>query len=123
MHRVVFAIARRADVFAGMTASTCAQLDKIGSALFAMNERAVNARYPNDPQQIAPAYSFRPMGDEISVPKAAQFKAIACLLYQCSEGNEPDSDLFKALDALCNQLACSVAHEAAKAYPWDYPER
>lgn len=123
MHRVVFAIERQTELFAGLPAHTCAQLDVIGRALFEMNARAVNSRYPGEPQQVVPEYTFRPLGDEISVPKAAQFKAVACLLYQCSEGNEPDSELFKALDALCNRLACAVAHHAARAFPWDYPER
>ena len=36
------------------------------------------------------------------------YKAMNCLSYQCSEGNVPESPLFKQLEAAIGAVACRV---------------
>jgi hypothetical protein len=51
--------------------------------------------------------------------------AVSCLLYQCSEGNVPETELFRYLDALHDKLAHRIAHDLASArkVPWNFPDR
>lgn len=76
----------------------------VGQRLLTMNNEAYNQRY----QETAPApeyvYSPAPEGNTM----LSSFKAAECLLYQCSEGNVPETPLFKALQELANQMACFI---------------
>jgi hypothetical protein len=40
-----------------------------------------------------------------------QFKAIACLLYQCCEGNVPKSPLYDALNHAAGELAQRIVRD------------
>jgi hypothetical protein len=122
MQRVVHAIDKNCTVFGIYPTEPTRNLDKIGEILFKMNEHAVNDRYPHFPKQEAPAFRYRPLG---IVSKAEQYFAISCLKYQCTEGDIPETELFKELDKLHDKLAHIVAGEAAIAakVPWDWSER
>jgi hypothetical protein len=105
MHRVVQAV--------GDTEAPTA----LGRALFDMNRRAVLARYPGDEDYAAvPPYQWVPR--KMSAIEA--FKAIECLLYQCSEGNVPDEPLFATLVAARDRLGVSWNTRGVQSAPWDF---
>ncbi len=95
-------------------------LDKLGAGLFALNAAAVGERYVK--QVEAPPYRYRPMG---CLHDVHAYRALACLIYQCAEGDIPERALFKALDTLRDRLACKIAGRLADEMkvPWDWPER
>lgn len=115
-------------------------LTAIGRELFAMNWAAVHARYPSDTKESAPGpcdisdiygnFKYESPCPRVmpgllvsngNVPtRAAQLKACECLRYQCTEGDVPETSLFRALDALCEHIAREIAHAtpAYKAAAW-----
>ena len=108
MHSVVAAL--RPDV-ADLDA-----LNKIGRDLYAMNIKAVTQRYPDcapadmpgpiDQSDIGEGYRFNPV---VATPcKVARYKAVSCLLYQCSEGDVPETALFKFLSERLDRLAHDI---------------
>jgi hypothetical protein len=117
MHRVVRLIVRGgcAANFAGhgTDLGPARNADLIGRALFAMNIEAVTQRYPEckDHPEIMPGwtgceampttYTFNdnwtPLGRK---ERIIDYKAAKCLRYQCSEGNVPETALYRELEAL-----------------------
>jgi len=104
MQAVVHAIARYASAFPGyalpawpdVTAPEAgAVLSRLGTDLWTMNASAVKQRYYQAPEPALPPFRF----DPTLAPTPAQMRgSIECLVYQCSEGNVPDSRLFLALE-------------------------
>lgn len=104
----------------------CEALDDLGRRLFAMNFRAVCARYK--PEQVEQmkwddgqtfVYSFR-----LGYTQFDLLKALDCLIYQCSEGNVPSESLYAELtatrDALRARIVCELPeYHGAK---WDADE-
>ena len=89
-------------------------------AMFDLNCEAVDQRY--GPGQ---AEKFRPLDYKFQyLPHANNFqalKSLRCWLYQCSEGNVPETELYKAFDeisaAICYGIVTRLpAYEAAQ---WD----
>lgn len=130
MHRVVKAIddaMNHEGIFGadferaepGFLIRTAGDLDALGQALFALNADAVNQRY--NEKDEPPTYTYRPLGP---VTDPEKYFAIACLIYQCSEGNVPERGLYKALQNLENSIARGIAHNLASArnVPWAWPE-
>jgi hypothetical protein len=83
-------------------------------ALLALNMQAVNERYGDTSLSTMPGkigmkendYRFQyEDGGPIRV-----YKSLRCLVYQCSEGNVPETPLFKFLEDLSNSLASSIVH-------------
>jgi|SRR4051794_66699 hypothetical protein len=120
MQRVVDAIDKTGRPFCGMSTSDSAALDKIGARLFKLNAAAVNARYPSEPQK-APRFRYRPLGQ---VQDYEHYRALSCLLYQCSEGNVPNTQLYRAVNDLARSIASDIAERVARncGAPWDWPE-
>ena len=83
------------------------ELTAFGRAIWLMNVDALKARYPKDDwaeeRKEAQAYSFR---DRSGVSKTQMYKSCRCLIYQCSEGNVPNTQTFKDV----NELSCDLAH-------------
>lgn len=83
---------------------------ELGAALRALNERAVSERYPNEPVEALPGpapyapYAYAPL----LVGAVPAYKALRCLLYQCSEGSVPETPLYAALDALSDAWAREI---------------
>src|SRR5215831_5313351 len=113
MAKVVTAILLNLDTFDGksthrtalLAAPTHAQKEagsKIGRKLFLMNRRALHAGYVCSGDNPLPQFVFERWADATPVE---QFKAIHCLLYQCSEGNVPNSPLYDALNHAARELA------------------
>jgi hypothetical protein len=93
----------------------------IGRLLFSLNIEAVMQRYPDtqDSPENMPgvdgcmaypgSYRFpgRPPGKKTSNELIDGYKALRCLIYQCSEGDADQSATYKAL----TDAAADVAHE------------
>lgn len=121
MHVVIDCISRNRRSFGNYAIGSAdsSTLSDIGTALFALNQAALKARYGDEDQ--APDYTFRQVMPATDIQS---FKAVQCLLYQCNEGDVPASPLFKELeefvDELARKIVCALpAYGAAK---WDLPE-
>ena len=81
----------------------------LGEMLFQMNVDGVNARYGEEK-----AEDFRPLNYEYksTLPhKTIQFYAsLSCFMYQCLEGEVPETTLYKAMDGIKNQLAHFIVY-------------
>jgi len=86
-----------------------AHKDTIGYQLWKMNYEAVNQRYKET--DTAPDYVFpeSPFCSEMQ-----SYKSLRCYLYQCSEGDVPDSLLYKKLDSFSDKLGSSAASSTAE---------
>lgn len=88
---------------------------KLGEALLAMNNDAVNQRYEEN--ESVPDYTFK--FELVELPQA--LRSLRCLIYQCSEGNVPETELYKQLDDLSHRWALELC-ERVPAYAnakWD----
>lgn len=80
---------------------------KLGQQLYELNARGVNARYSDHPaDEWGVTYKYK----RVPIPSRLQaYKSLQCFLYQCSEGNVPEtSQLYKDLDAWCIELAMYI---------------
>lgn len=86
----------------------------LGQALWDMNRDAVNDRYRE--ADAAPVYT----ASHVPTTAVRAYKAIGCLLYQCSEGDVPQRDLFRKMERLSKFLADMVISELPeyKAVRW-----
>lgn len=114
--------------FAGMPIWSSDSRTMLGRMFFAINLDAVTQRYPEDTKESAPgpcdisdiheAYEFV----EQQISQAQGLKSMHCLLYQCSEGDVPEtSELYKALDKLSDELTKQMATDTPEydAAVWD----
>src|SRR5215469_925955 len=76
--------------------------------LFLMNRRALSARYGLGDHFRVPEFIFETWADASPV---SQFKAISCLLCQCSEGKVPNSPLSDELNRAAGELAQAIVQE------------
>lgn len=110
--------------------------DEIGRKLWQLNVAAVEERYPDtvgnagrgrpgpvgltDPMVAAYKYK-RPAQIGVFVistgmpaaalSKVALFKALVCLMYQCSEGDVPETSTFKELRRVRSEVAESIVRD------------
>lgn len=77
--------------------------DQIGTKLWNLNIRAVAERYSEeyDLCKQLRLYKYRPPG---AVSRPQLIKSTRCLLYQMNEGTVPQTELFKQLTGLCNDM-------------------
>ena len=119
MNKVVMAILLNLDTFDGestcrvalLATPTDAQKEigaKIGRKLFLMNRKALYARYGLGDHLPTPEFVFEQWAEASPV---AQFKAISCLRYQCSEGNVANSRLYDELNRAAGELAQAIVQE------------
>jgi hypothetical protein len=78
-------------------------------ALFAMNLAAVTHRYgPDEARRQHPLdYHSRP---ELPGGDLRVYESLCCLLYQCAEGDIPQSKLFQAATAIRLKIAHSIIY-------------
>jgi len=118
MNKVVTAILLNLDTFDGESTCRVALLatptdaqkaagTKIGNKLFLLNRKSVCARYGCSTVGL-PGFVFEKWADATPVE---QFKAIHCLLYQCSEGKVPSSALYDELNHAAGELARAIVQE------------
>lgn len=85
--------------------------ERLAKDLFVLNIDGVNARYGENQAQ-----EFRPLDftfvDGVSSPKRLNIvqcvKSLRCLIYQCSEGDVPQRDLYKAMEQVLCKLEAHV---------------
>ena len=119
MAKVVTAILLNLDTFDGestrRTALLAAPTDRqkeigtqIGRKLFLMNRRALRARYGCGDHLCLPEFVFENWADASPVE---QFKAITCLLSQCSEGDVSNSQIYGELSRAAGELAQRIVQD------------
>ena len=81
-------------------------LDEIGQNLLDLNQKAFRARYPHIVEESLP-YKFRTRPD---TPPGI-YKAIECLLYQCSEGEAPKDPVYGLLEGAKEIVAAEIIHK------------
>ena len=119
MAKVVTAILLNLDMFDGestcravlLAVPTDAQKEagtKIGKKLFLLNRRALRARYERSDRFPLPQFVFEKWADAGPVE---QFKAMCCLLYQCREGEVPNSQLYDELNRAAGELAQAIVQD------------
>lgn len=77
--------------------------DRLVKAMYALNIEAVNQRYHEQNQIEEIVYSPYPW-----VSKISALKALSCWLYQCSEGNVPQTKLYQCLAEIEKQIALNI---------------
>ena len=78
--------------------------------LEAMNAESLKQRYGDGLENnIAEADPVIPLYGAFN--KFEILKAIRCFLYQCAEGDVPETELYKAVEALSNDLAYDIINE------------
>ena len=86
-------------------------LQVFGKSLMRMNCEAVSQRYNEDPNQtVIDGYKFKSEG--CTAVQAA--KSLSCFMYQCCEGNVPESKLYKKMKELQGVLAQFALNECAE---------
>ncbi|MBL4543572.1 MAG: hypothetical protein JKP98_23845 [Rhodobacteraceae bacterium] len=113
------------DAFREIERGPC-DADALGRALLALNAEAMRQRYPQILTErlecgrtehaayidAARAYTYRP-GHKDPRQRA---KSAACLAYQCTEGDVPETPLGKRLDAV--ETAMAAAHPWRREEEW-----
>jgi hypothetical protein len=72
---------------------------RLASLMFELNVRAVNDRY-GDRGTVTPFQYKRECTNDVKA-----YKALGCWLYQCTEGDVPDTKLFQAMKKVHANLA------------------
>lgn len=95
--------------------SEVTNIKAVYNALSEMNHNAVNQRYeginfeaepfPKEYKQFEVAGNYKDGAFEIPISYYQLLKSIDCYLYQCSEGNVPESALYKAVEDIRAMLA------------------
>jgi hypothetical protein len=75
---------------------------RFGQALLNMNIEAVDQRYKE--MSDRETYHYNPRLEDLVVV----YKAMECLIYQCSEGDVPESVLYQALERIKNELGSRI---------------
>lgn len=119
-------------------------MTEIGRRLYALNTEAVRQRYGDDLDELpgpvdsngrstarwlcssytGPAFAYS--AKEKRGVLVAAYKAIECLIYQCSEGDVFESPDYKELCSARDRIAAELLRESAdyEAAPWgDFPGR
>lgn len=82
---------------------------ELASLMYQLNCAAVEDRYRDGAEEmITSDFCFK---DYETKPPIQTFKSLGCFLYQCSEGEIMKTDLFKFLEYVKYQLACSIVDE------------
>jgi hypothetical protein len=81
----------------GFDASMAGWAEKLGQAMFQLNVIAVDARYGSGESK-----RFRPLDYHYEVPESVPLvqvlKSLQCWLYQCNEGDVPQTALYGLFD-------------------------
>lgn len=102
-HTLWFAHVHRKLQEMGYDLDTTAALDELGTDLLALNYRATNQRY-NESNGLMTLYRHR----GVHVTELQALKSLQCLMYQCSEGDEPESTLFAWLETYEHSLMRNI---------------
>lgn len=78
---------------------------ELGYEMHMMNRAAVLHRYTDGESMMGESYVYR---DERPPSPYEAHKLLSCFLYQCSEGNVPELELFKMLDNTKDSIAYGI---------------
>jgi hypothetical protein len=83
---------------------------ELGTAMLLLNQQAVNERYGDE--DLGTNYTFKrePTTD------VQAFKSLQCWGYQCSEGDVPETKLFKMMAKLESTWADAIIRKHVRAY-------
>src|SRR2546430_15913406 len=81
--------------------------ETLAQAMFQLNCDGVNARYgEGEAEKFRPLnFTYKPEGDTFLVQV---LKSLQCFLYQCSEGDVPDTKLYQFLEEVEHHLAVQI---------------
>ena len=84
------------------------EIARLAEDMFKLNCDAVNQRYGE-----GAAEGFRELNFKYrftaGTSRAQAYKALECWLYQCTEGNAPESPLYKVITKIADSLAHRIA--------------
>jgi len=91
----------------GMNLKTGRDLAELGKRMFALNCKAVNQRYGPDSAQDFRALDYAYRLEMVTTPYQALAR-LKCWLYQCSEGEVPETPLYKAMEQIAYEIAMHI---------------
>lgn len=100
--------------------------DKLGHELVAMNARAIMERYGEDPlgkdwqSWIAAPDVYDNLQPNTAVTQIQAVKSLQCYLYQCSEGNVPQEQLYEMLDKIENATIRAIVENSREYQDADW---
>lgn len=105
----------------------CEALDLLGRQLYALNAEAVRQRYGDRadlsplPEEYCWKITFWTLKESELQYKMRLYKALRCLIYQCGEGNVPETMLYKAMEERAHMMADEIIGLLPewKAATWD----
>ena len=88
--------------------------EALAKAMHGLNVEALVSRYPENVSEMVEPYRYEAAAT-FGTNTIQLYQSIRCYLYQCSEGDIPESKLFKLLSNLGKALAVEIADRAASA--------
>jgi hypothetical protein len=87
---------------------------ELGVELLKLNLKAVTSRYGKKKLEKGELNCFETFKykEIYGLSLYQEVKTISCFLYQCSEGNVPNSKLFKLLDNLRGDISLEIVHNS-----------
>lgn len=92
--------------------------EMLAHELYNLNYMAVNDRYSENSEHMTTTFTYQPV---LMESKYQAIKSMDCWLYQCSEGEIPQNELFKAIEKVRDSL-CHKIIQRSKEYDvckWD----
>ena len=83
----------------------------IYNALMRLNISAYNQRYKESGEDFANFPRDTPTAFTLKSKLLELAKLIECYLYQCNEGNAPETELYKAIEELQNATYRAIVHK------------
>lgn len=87
--------------------------DLLGMCLLEMNRRALVARYGDNYAEAVEPYRYHEPRHRPTL-LVQVYKSLRCFLYQCSEGDMPDTTLFLQLVGVRDHMACALGHRGER---------
>jgi hypothetical protein len=81
----------------GLNTGVAGWAEDLGQAMFQLNIKAVDARYGDGQAEMFRKLDYRHQITE-PVPLMQVLKSLQCWLYQCDEGNVPETELYGLFD-------------------------
>jgi hypothetical protein len=81
----------------GFDTGTSDWVERLGHAMFQLNINAVDARYGNGEAEKFRKLDYR-YQETVPVPLMQVLKSLQCWLYQCCEGDVPETELYGLFD-------------------------
>jgi hypothetical protein len=97
--------------FLGIRTDSPDAATKIGRLLYTLNAEAVAQRYNEEPSTEGAHYVAFAREQE-TASRIVDLKALACLRYQCREGNVDKSPTFAELSRVIGEIAFAILSEA-----------